>query len=1099
MTTLEGVRNGQEEFAARAADNEPHEEGSERLLQRSIFPWVTAEDEMMGTAMRHMETTTLSEVATMYGVPETIFQTFIAKEIHEAESCYGLPFTLLIVVSYAGMMICHHGAVTVFSVENALIESVEKQARFGFEHPWEWVGFKNLHDVHSHVDFWSFMHQGLCPLFLQQVEAPWETSEGWNTTFLPDEFTTSTPRPDLFPSSLGILKLYNRIVGGIRLSQERFEERIKCPSSDLKYTYGKSCVGGIDYELDPDPFSGRRTEKDPSKTEWLWDHDNSSVTLHRLRELERDNWLDEHTQKVEVAIGTYNGEHNLHTFLTVNFYFSRTGKVWKRIIPSSVFAEQFPIGEPIYYVFDVTYITCLGIILLSEAREIHMTTRRLGYGRAFIKAYVSFWNSIDLLSVLYGVAIIILAAAITGKIYWLNLSIAEMADFHPVWFSGEQDKYRDKAKESVDYLEHIVFFTNRVRIVFACHPFVIVLRLLKAFAAQPRLAIVTRTLYAAGQDLFHFTIVFMSVLSSFIVCAMVLFGPYVDEFATVSRAVTAVFRVAMGDFDWDKMRIVGEGQAAVWLFSFIIIMVLMMLNILLAIVMSAYYEVAANVASADNLFQEIGQAYERWIGARRGELVPLIEVAHSVKVNRHEMRVLFEADENCNKVMELRLRPLLDNDRKLRLVTVEFLRLSVLKIRSQQARELLESAVDYYRDTSRRDTQTENMLHLMTEMSRDVRNLHTEVNAFVEHTDSEDSDKDFDKPKKAIDDEIVKQQQSLFEHKRRLHFENQIQNWHIELRHARLWVGTDTLGHEREYVGHGEEARPKTSSLDRDKYLHTTIEDLEKDPVALASWWNDSKKFEDREAEEQQDLTKDLEELTRVVDAQTAVVDQKLGRKFELESRTKQIMQEIEELEPELLKMTEATAEVGSRFHRLRQHVAMLIEDRRRFRDEGQGLKHEVKTAHMSRTECFELVHSLANENDALRHQLVKLKADRESSNTNMSRGHNALQKAQALYEPKLEEARQLAPQALEVKGRCYTELLALAHHAELAPGASDCPELIELLKDVRALGAAAKTASDMAVSRNARSSTHAHDLVPPDYATYSKMLLENGNTLSAI
>ena len=42
------------------------------------------------------------------------------------------------------------------------------------------------------------------------------------------------------------------------------------------------------------------------------------------------------------------------------------------------------------------------------------------------------------------------------------------------------------------------------RMLLAAYPGVIVLRLFKAFNAQPRLALVTRTLQAAGTDLYHF-------------------------------------------------------------------------------------------------------------------------------------------------------------------------------------------------------------------------------------------------------------------------------------------------------------------------------------------------------------------------------------------------------------------------------------------------------------------------------------------------------------------------------------------------------------------------------------------------------------------
>merc|ERR1719487_1879808 len=225
------------------------------------------------------------------------------------------------------MMISHHDAITVYSVESALLEQIEERARFGFSN--DFIGFKNLYNVNSYADFYSWLHEGLVPLLFTELTATWEYSEGWNYTLLPEEMWTTTPRPEgyrdsrrVFPSHRGMVAFYNRLLGGIRLSQERRGEYAEDCDSDsmLHKAYGKKCTGGVRYELDPDPFDGRRTSE-RSRVRWLWEHDNASTTNTSLEEMERDGWLDPLTQKVEIGIATYNGEHNLHTWITINFFF----------------------------------------------------------------------------------------------------------------------------------------------------------------------------------------------------------------------------------------------------------------------------------------------------------------------------------------------------------------------------------------------------------------------------------------------------------------------------------------------------------------------------------------------------------------------------------------------------------------------------------------------------------------------------------------------------------------------------------------------------------------------------------------------------------
>eukprot|EP00971_Amphidinium_carterae_P205037 4069386-Amphidinium_carterae.1 len=119
----------------------------------------------------------------------------------------------------------------------------------------------------------------------------------------------------------------------------------------------------------------------------------------------------------------------------------------------------------------------------------------------------------------------------------------------------------------------------------AAYPIIIVVRLFKAFKAQPRLALVTRTMTSAATDLIHFGIVcfpeyswegrgwhnklrhailailrFSSVFLAFAVAGVMLFGGEVLDFGTLDRAIIACFRVVHGDFQWDEISRVGRAE-----------------------------------------------------------------------------------------------------------------------------------------------------------------------------------------------------------------------------------------------------------------------------------------------------------------------------------------------------------------------------------------------------------------------------------------------------------------------------------------------------------------------------------------------------------
>merc|ERR1719158_1398908 len=90
---------------------------------------------------------------------------------------------------------------------------------------------------------------------------------------------------------------------------------------------------------------------------------------------------------------------------------------------------------------------------------------------------------------------------------------------------------------------------------------------------------------------------------------MILWGQEQDDFTNFGRASNAVFRIMLGDYDWDELTRVGRQQAGLWFWAFTWLVNLIMLNMLLAIVMDVY----AKAKSARML---------RRCGRRRARLPP---------------------------------------------------------------------------------------------------------------------------------------------------------------------------------------------------------------------------------------------------------------------------------------------------------------------------------------------------------------------------------------------------------------------------------------------------------------------------------------------
>jgi len=211
----------------------------------------------------------------------------------------------------------------------------------------------------------------------------------------------------------------------------------------------------------------------------------------------------------------------------------------------------------------------------------------------------------------------------------------------------------------------------------------LMLRLFKTFAAQPRLAIVTLTLQRATQDLIHFCIVFVCVFMCLVVNSILFFGQDLEDFSTIWRAINSCFRATFGDWDFMAMKEIGLLKAQIWFWTFLLITVLILLNMLLAVIMDAYTEEKARSTSAQTLMEQTWDIYRRWRMFRRGERVRLNDIWDAFEKE-------YQGD----------IKAMLKDERMLK---VGFLTEHVQHLQAKQAKRTLENALESFETNIERD------------------------------------------------------------------------------------------------------------------------------------------------------------------------------------------------------------------------------------------------------------------------------------------------------------------------------------------------------------------------------------------------------------
>eukprot|EP00927_Polykrikos_kofoidii_P025613 TRINITY_DN22984_c0_g1_i1.p1 TRINITY_DN22984_c0_g1~~TRINITY_DN22984_c0_g1_i1.p1 ORF type:complete len:858 (+),score=102.05 TRINITY_DN22984_c0_g1_i1:98-2575(+) len=552
-----------------------------------------------------------SAVVDAVGVPIRQLQAHTSKEDLRNSNCSTLPLTALLLVIFFLVGDYHYDAIRIGSAERSIESDIIENANFAYSGHF---GHKDLHDVNSYPDFWSWINLGLVPALYQYG---YPVSEGSDLPSIEKPFKE---RP--------LTTHHHRPIGGMRLTQVTSKPH-SCKGDTailhfIKDIFGThACVGSagsMKYEKEQlermDIQVGKVDSKEwpfaTERVEWLYAHWSSEQMKKRLRELEAGQYIDRTTIALVLTLNTYNVELDLYVVTYVSFRFTRGGAILKRVDSLGLPADRYDRGISMY-ILDGIFVALMLHIAIVEMFAIGKAICRNGW-RGF-HAYVSdSWNVVDWSSLIIFFFLIWQWIVILVETSHVNATVSQLGDGGP-----GSDTFVTTVEDIFTAMDHAVRHDNALTVVAAIFPMVIMLRLFKSFSAQPKLSVVTRTLYEASGDLVHFLIIFVTILLSFSTMAHILFGRHSTTFREPIPALLGCVRVMLGDFDWDALvEAGGMLRATIWLFSFTIVMVLQMLNMLLAIVMDTYSAVKAQTISAESLHVTTYKVMMRFTGRLLG-------------------------------------------------------------------------------------------------------------------------------------------------------------------------------------------------------------------------------------------------------------------------------------------------------------------------------------------------------------------------------------------------------------------------------------------------------------------------------------------------
>lgn len=196
--------------------------------------------------------------------------------------------------------------------------------------------------------------------------------------------------------------------------------------------------------------------------------------------------------------------------MSFHFMFFRGGLIEKEVTVEGVWlTTTWGASTWLVVVSDVLLVLLNIWICLAEVWRLKSAVKHFGGCREWAKeAPWSAWNVVEGLTIVW---MVVLVAGVLLLYKDITALTADVKDG-----KGAPELY-EKTEDAIDRANWVKWFSVLYLIMTLA-------RLFKGFSAQPRLGLVTNTIWRAGSDILHFLVVFVSVFVAFAVGGVMLFG-----------------------------------------------------------------------------------------------------------------------------------------------------------------------------------------------------------------------------------------------------------------------------------------------------------------------------------------------------------------------------------------------------------------------------------------------------------------------------------------------------------------------------------------------------------------------------------------------
>lgn len=351
-------------------------------------------------------------------------------------------------------------------------------------------------------------------------------------------------------------------------------------------------------------------------------HLEKEYTRGILRNMSTNGWFDQSVYKLEFQTLTLNVHCNLFSLHVDQFDLELSGVIRYKTQSESWLAEPYLQGY--WCLVDTLYLLLLFRMLYLEMKEV-IPACRLGLDG--FKDYLSFWNVVDWITILFGISCMAYWAyfvqQVTGPFMEAIESVPKKALDDAVAAKGRYltlpevievvsvsdfDTSTNHMYDTALYLRHL---HESLRQVFVINLFVLMGKFFKSFRANPRLDIVIQTLANCSMNFVHFFIVFMALFVCFAAAGFFLIGPRMFGFRIFMSALFTCWRSLPGMDVYEDLKDGVKIAGYCWTLLYQFLVQILTLQMLIGIVFDSYSVVKAESGEPDTLWRQVRIALRR--------------------------------------------------------------------------------------------------------------------------------------------------------------------------------------------------------------------------------------------------------------------------------------------------------------------------------------------------------------------------------------------------------------------------------------------------------------------------------------------------------